>query len=55
MEINKEDLTEIYLLLKDLDERLLKLEAEKTDAGVVMTGAPKFVKDYIDKIKDGRK
>jgi hypothetical protein len=51
------DLKEIYLLLQDLDKRLQALEVnqQKTEPGVVTEGAPKFVKDYIQRIKEDRK
>lgn len=50
-----EKLKEIFLALKDLDDRLLKLEAEKSDAGVITEGAPKFVRDFVSRIKEGVK
>lgn len=48
------DIKEIYLMLQDLDKRLQVLESQqqKTQAGVVTEGAPKFVKDYIQRIKE---
>jgi|AACY02.2.fsa_nt_gi hypothetical protein len=54
MEDNK-DLTQIYLLLQDLDKRVAVLEKNKqeTDPGVVTNGVPQFVKQYLDKLKEG--
>lgn len=55
MEDKKIELTEIYLLLQDLDKRLQVLEEHKqeTDPGIVTDGAPSFVKQYLTKIKEG--
>jgi hypothetical protein len=57
MEDKKIDLTEIYLMLQDLDKRIAKIEElqSKTEPGVVTEGAPKFVKAYIQRIKEERK
>lgn len=57
MEDKKLDLTEIYLMIQDLDKRLTQLEEykEKTEPGIITEGAPKFVKDYIQRIKEERK
>lgn len=57
MEDKKLELTEIYLMIQDLDKRLSELEQykEKTEPGIITEGAPKFVKDYIQRIKDDRK
>ena len=55
MEEKKVDLTQIYLLLQDLDKRVAVLEQNKqeTDPGIVTDGAPQFVKQYLSKIKEG--
>jgi hypothetical protein len=42
-------------MLQDLDNRLTKLEASNEEAGVVTNGAPQFVKDFLSKIKEGKK
>lgn len=55
MEIKDTDLTEIYLMLQDLDNRLTKLEATQPEVGVITNGAPQFVKDFLSKIKEGTK
>ena len=57
MEDKKIDLTEIYLMLQDLDKRVSQLEEHKqeTDPGIVTDGAPQFVKQYLSKIKEGIK
>jgi hypothetical protein len=57
MEDKKIDLTEIYLMLQDLDKRVGQLEEhkEKTEPGIVTDGAPQFVKQYLSKIKEGVK
>jgi len=55
MEEKKVDLTQIYLMLQDLDKRVAVLEQNKqeTDPGIVTDGAPQFVKQYLSKIKEG--
>lgn len=57
MEDKKIELTEIYLLLQDLDKRVSQLEEHKqeTDPGIVTDGAPQFVKQYLSKIKEGNR
>lgn len=57
MEDKKIDLTEIYLMLQDLDKRVSQLEEYKqeTEPGIVTDGAPQFVKQYLSKIKEGIK
>lgn len=57
MEDKKIDLTEIYLMLQDLDKRVSQLEEykEKIEPGIVTDGAPQFVKQYLSKIKEGIK
>lgn len=49
------DLKDIYLLLQDLDKRVEILEKNKqeSDPGIVTDGAPQFVKQYLNKIKEG--
>ena len=51
------DLKEIYLMLQDLDKRVQALEENKTksEPGVITEGAPSFVKEYIQRIKEERK
>lgn len=57
MEDKKLDLTEIYLMLQDLDKRVSELEQnkEQTNPGIVTDGAPQFVKQYLEKIKEGNR
>lgn len=57
MEDKKLELTEIYLMLQDLDKRVSELEdhKEKTEPGIVTDGAPQFVKQYLSKMKEGIK
>jgi hypothetical protein len=51
------DLKEIYLMLQDLDKRLTAIEEEQTKSqpGVITNGVPKFVKTYIERIKEDKK
>jgi hypothetical protein len=52
---NDEMMAEIYNMLKDLDDRLSKLETKNSDTGVITQGAPQFVKRFLEKQKEGTK
>lgn len=44
-------------MLQDLDKRLAVIEEQQTklQPGVITDGVPKFVKTYIDRIKEAKK
>jgi hypothetical protein len=55
MEINKEDFTNIMLALQELDKRVQKLESDFTSTGVVTSGVPRFVQEFLEKKKEEHK
>lgn len=51
-ELTKEKL---LLTLEKLDERLSKLEEDKSYGGVYIDGSPDYVKDYAEELENKRK
>jgi len=44
-----QELARLYLELRDMKERIAKLEAERQQDGkVVLTGTPSYVRDFIE-------
>lgn len=49
--------TDLLLLIQELDKRISKLEEMlvKTGSGVITSGAPNYIQEFLDKRKEAKK